>query len=295
MKWLLQGALVAMLGVCMLGAAPAQETIHPGDQLNVQVFGQPTLSQNVTVLPDGSIEYPLLGRLPIAGMTVSAATALVSQKLSRYVKHPFVTVAIVQLGQPQVLVLGDVKTPGKYQLRADARLTDAIAAAGGVADVDGPLPDARVSDPGGDISQIPLQKLLHDGDVSLDKPLGDGDVVYIPGPTQIDVIVTGAVDHPGQIQVNEGDRLSAAIARAGNSANSNADLNHIRVIHTGPDGKPHEVTVNLYKALEDNDMSEDVVLQKGDTIYVPAARQSGKGFLQTTTTGILYVLSRLIP
>jgi polysaccharide biosynthesis/export protein len=295
MKWLLHAALLAAIGAFSLGAAPAEEVIHPGDQINVQVFGQPTLSQNVTVLPDGSIEYPLLGRVPIGGMSVSSATAFVTQKLSRYVKHPIVTLSVVQLGQPSVLVLGDVKTPGKYQLRPDARLTDAIAAAGGVDNVDGPLPDARVSNPGGDISQVSLQKLLHDGDVSLDQTLGDGYVVYVPGPTQINVIVTGAVDHPGEIQVNEGDRLSAAIAKAGNSAQSNADLNHIRVIHTGPDGKPHETTVNLYQALEQNDMTADVELQKGDTIYVPAQRQNGHGFLQTTATGILYVLSRLIP
>jgi polysaccharide biosynthesis/export protein len=295
MKSLLHAALFAALGILALGATPAQEVIHPGDQINVQVFGQPTLSQNVTVLPDGSIEYPLLGRIPIGGMSVSAATDLVSQRMAKYVRHPIVTLSVTQLGQPSVLVLGDVKTPGKYQLRPDARLTDAIAAAGGVDNVDGPLPDARVSNPTGDISQVSLQKLLHDGDVSLDRTVGDGDVVYVPGPTQINVIVTGAVDHPGEIQVNEGDRLSAAIAKAGNSAQSNADLNHIRVIHTGPDGKPQETTVNLYQALEKDDMTADIELQKGDTIYVPAQRQNGHGLFQTTATGILYVLSRLIP
>jgi polysaccharide export outer membrane protein len=296
MKWLLQCALMAALGLGALAAAPVPEqVIHPGDQMNVQVFGQPTLSQNVTVLPDGSVNYPLLGRLPLGGMTVNAATALVSQRLSRYVRHPIVTLAITQLGQPQVLVLGDVKTPGKYQLRSDARLTDAIAAAGGVDQVDGPLADARISDPQGDVSQVSLQKMLHDGDVSLDRPLADGDVVYVPGPTQIDVIVTGAVDHPGQIQVNEGDRLAMAIAKAGNSNGSNADLNHIHVIRKLPDGSTKEMTINLYQALENNDMTADIALQKGDTIYVPAQKAKAGGFLSGASSGILYLLGRLIP
>ena len=117
MKWLFQTTLPAVLALGLLAAAPAQEVIHPGDQISVQVFGQPTLSQNVTVLPDGSVQYPLVGRLPIGGMTVDSATSLVTQRMERYVKHPIVTLSITQLGQPSVLVLGDVKTPGKYQLR----------------------------------------------------------------------------------------------------------------------------------------------------------------------------------
>lgn len=272
--------------------ASPQELIHPGDQLSVNVYGQSTLSQNVTVLPDGSIVYPLIGRMQVAGLSVDAATHTISDRLSRYVRHPYVTVSISQLGQPDVLVLGDVKTPGKYQLRSDARLTDAIAAAGGIADQNGDLPVARVSDAQGDVQTVSLQKLLHDGDTSLDRPLTEGSVVYVPGPTLMDVTVTGAVDHPGEVQVAEGDKLSMAIAKAGNSANANADLNHVRVMRTGPDGKQSEYTVNLYDALEKGDMSKDLVLQKGDTIYVPQSRQHTNIF---ANGGLFYILSRLIP
>lgn len=278
--------LLATLGA----SAPPQEVIHPGDQLNVQVFGQQSLSQNVTVLPDGSITYPLIGRVQLAGESVTAAQDTLASRLAKYVRHPYVTLSIATLGQPSVLVLGNVKTPGKYQLRSDARVTDAIAAAGGIADVNGPMPVARVSDPQGDVSNVSLQKLLHDGDVSLDRPLAEGDVVYVPGPTLIDVVVTGAVDHPGDIQVAQGDKLSMAIAKAGNSAQSNADLNHIRVMRT-VDGKSQEQTINLYQALEHGDGSADIALQKGDTIYVPAARAKNNLF---QNGGLLYLLGRLL-
>jgi polysaccharide export outer membrane protein len=286
-------ALVASLAVATLGAtAPKQEIIHPGDQLNIQVFGQQTLSQNVTVLPDGSVTYPLIGRIQLGGQSVDMASSLISAKLAKYVRHPYVTVAITQLGQPSVLVLGNVKTPGKYQLRSDARVTDAIAAAGGIANLNGEMPDARISDAQGAVTTVSLQKLLHDGNTTLDQSLGEGSVVYVPGPTLIDVVVTGAVDHPGDIQVAEGDKLSMAIAKAGNSANANADLNNIRVMRTGPDGKPQETTVNLYQALEKGDGSADLALQKGDTIYVPQAKKKSGLF---DSGGLLYLLSRLIP
>ncbi len=274
-----------------LGATSPEQIIHPGDQLNVQVYGQTTLSQTITVLPDGSITYPLVGRLQLGGLSVDSATSAIAGRLQKYIRHPYVTVAISQLGQPSVLVLGDVKTPGKYQLRSNARLTDAIAAAGGFADVNGDLPNARVSDPQGDVSAVSLQKLLHDGDVSLDKPLSEGDVVYVPGPVLINVVVTGAVDHPGQVQVAQGDTLSMAIAKAGNSAISNADLNNIRVMRVGADGTQHEYTVNLYQALEHGDGSADLALEKGDTIYVPAAKAKNSIF---GNAGLLYILGRLL-
>lgn len=274
-----------------IAAAPSQTTIHPGDQLNIQVYGQPTLSQTVTVLPDGSIQYPLLGRVLLGGESVDAAQNTFRAKLEKYVKHPYVTIAIAQLGQPSVLVLGDVKTPGKYQLRSDARITDAIAAAGGIADINGDYPPARISDAQGNVSTVSLDKLLRNGDTSLDKPLSEGTVIYVQGPDTFNVVVTGAVDHPGNIQIAEGDKLSMAIAKAGNSAQSNADLNHIRVTRTGPDGHQSSQTVNLYQALEKGDVSSDLALKKGDVVYVPQAGRKA----DWAPTGLIYILSRLIP
>jgi protein involved in polysaccharide export with SLBB domain len=287
------GASPAPLGRSFQAVPMANRTlIHPGDQLNVQVFGDTTLTENVMVLSDGTVNYPLVGRVMLAGKTPQAAAAVLSQHLMAYVKHPAVTVSILQLGQPTVLVLGNVKTPGKYQLRDDARISDAIAAAGGLGPVNGLYPDARISDENGQVQQVSLQKLLREGDATLDEPLGEGSVVYVPGPVQFTVDVAGAVDHPGDVEINQGDHLSVAIARAGDSANAQADLNHIRVIRVGPDGKQTTQEINLYKALNDGDQSADLALQKGDVIYVP---QASKHNLMDSTNPFLYILSRLIP
>jgi polysaccharide biosynthesis/export protein len=272
--------------------AASETVIHPGDQLSVQVYGDQTLTQNVTVLNDGTIAYPLIGQVPVAGKTPAEAAEVLKTRLLKYVRHPVVNVAITQLAQPTVLVLGAVKTPGKYPLRSDARVSDAIAAAGGLGDINGDYPNARISDPSGHITQVSLQKLLRNGDTTEDERLGEGDVVYVPGPVQFYVNVTGAVDHPGPVQVNQGDNLAIAIAKAGNSAGSQADLNHIRLIRTGSDGKQETQEINLYQALENKDQSANVALQKGDTIYVPQSRTSKAS---NYVTGILYILSRFIP
>jgi polysaccharide biosynthesis/export protein len=285
-------AVAAGCATLAASALPAQ-VIHPGDQLNIQVYGQQSLTQTVTVMQDGTIEYPLIGRVLLGGQTVDAATSQLRNKLGEYVRNPMVSISITQLAQPDVLVLGDVKNPGKYQLRSDARVTDAIAAAGGLAEVNGELPMARVSDEQGNITQVSLQQLLHDGDVSLDRSLAEGDVVYVPGPTLINVTVTGAVDHPGVIQIPEGDKVSMAIAQAGNSTNAQSDLNNIRILRQLPDGKTQTLTINLYQALEHGDSAADVALQKNDEIYVPQMKSKSNGQV-LTGTGLLYVLSRLL-
>lgn len=268
--------------------------IHPGDQLNVLVFGDTSLTQNVTVMPDGTIEYPLVGRVRLAGQTPIGAASVLSNKLKAYVRHPVITISIVALGQPNVLVLGDVKTPGKYPLRSGAKLTDAIAAAGGIADSNGAFPEARVADASGKVTQVSLQSLLQRGDTSLDMPLAEGSVVYVPGPIKFTVDVAGAVDHPGDVQVNEGDRLSVAIAKAGDSQNAQADLNHIRLIRTGTNGTQTTSEINLYEALKGENQGADVALEKGDVIFVPQAKKHTDIF-GGIGDGLLFLLTHVIP
>ena len=157
----------------------------------------------VTVLPNGDIDYPLVGRIHVGGETPDQAARTITQALKRYLRRPIVSVAVVQQGPLNVLVLGNVKTPGKYALPPTSnRLTDAIAAAGGLAPFNGSLPNARVSHNDGPVTQVSLQRLFHDGDISADTHINDGSIVYIPAPLTFNVEVLGAVDHPGEIQLN---------------------------------------------------------------------------------------------
>jgi polysaccharide export outer membrane protein len=285
-------ACVFALALARVAAAdplPASAVLHPGDQLHVDVVGEPQLSQNVVVAQDGTIGLPMAGEVHVAGATPADASDAIASALARYIRHPQVTLAMTTHGSVHVMVLGDVVNSGEYALDPGAHLSDAIAAAGGMdPTIAGPYPVARVAEPGGTTYHVSLEALLRGGDPARDVPLTEGAAVYVPGQTTYDVTVLGAVDHPGTVTINDGDRLSIAIAKAGDDAASSADLTHVMVTRTEADGTTASHPIDLYKALENGDTRYDPLLRKGDVVYVPMAHKSG-----TNATNALFLLSHL--
>jgi polysaccharide export outer membrane protein len=259
-------------GAAARADAPSTYRLHGGDQLNVNVYGEQSLSGPAVVLPDGTIGLPLVGRVRVGGQTPEQAAQTISYALQKYVRHPVVTVSVTLEGPINVLVLGNVKTPGKYALQPSANmLTDAIAAAGGLGPVDGPYPDARIAAANGSsLTAVPLQQLLHDGDTTKNVFLQDGQIVYVPSPVTFNVYVAGAVDHPGEIPLNEGDGLAIAIVKAGNSPAVQSDLNNVTVTRTTPDGQKKQYNINLYTVYQNGGAGKDLVMQKGDIVFVPS-------------------------
>jgi polysaccharide export outer membrane protein len=276
--------------------ATAEYVIHANDQLNVQVFGDSSLSQSVTVLPSGDISYPLIGRVHVAGESPEAASKTIADALKKYVRNPVVTVILQQQGEINVLVLGGVQHTGKYQLTSSAHLTDAVAAAGGLVGTAQAYPTAKVTDYSGHLEEVSLQKLYGLGDTSQDIPVTDGSIVYIPSPATIDVEVSGAVDHPGEVEISQGDRLSMAIAKAGNSDAADSDLNNIVVTRTTATGQVQKYNVNLYNALQNGETSADMTMQKGDVVYVPKSKHGLNGSGQSNPLYLLLIgLRNLFP
>ena len=266
--------------------------IRQGDQVTLTVFGETTLTPAtpLRVLQGGTIAVPLAGNVAIGGLTTSQASVAVAQKLRKYLRDPKVTIAVVSIVPVEALVLGNVKLPGKYTLPPPARLTDVIAAAGGLGPTDGNFPDARLSYPDGTSGAASLQKLLHDGDSRSNVEVVSGETVYVPSPTLLQVEVIGAVDKPGDVLVREGDDVAMAIARAGTATQERADLNNVTVTRNNGSGQKTVSTVNLYDVLKKGDTTHDIIMQKGDVVYVPAGRKADSSF----ANGLLYTLSNLL-
>ncbi|HYP33056.1 MAG TPA: polysaccharide biosynthesis/export family protein, partial [Burkholderiaceae bacterium] len=116
-------------------ADPDQSRIGAGDTIRINVYQSPDLSMETRVNETGAISYPLLGRVQLAGLTVTAAEQHIASELKRrdFVKDPQVMIVVTQVRANQVNVLGQVGRPGRYPLDLTGmRMTEVLALAGGV-------------------------------------------------------------------------------------------------------------------------------------------------------------------
>lgn len=104
----------------VFGLAQAQNarpyTLRHGDTVTVSVWRDEALRMEVRVLPDGSITFPLAGRVEVVGLSSTEAEVRVAEKLKKYIPEPVVSVAITGIDGSRVYVLGKVTTPGPYVL-----------------------------------------------------------------------------------------------------------------------------------------------------------------------------------
>ena len=85
----------------------------------------------VSVRPDGRISLPLIGDVQAAGRTASALREVIRKRLGEFQKVPEVSVIIQQVNSYNIFILGEVARPGKYQLKSNVTLLQAISLAGG--------------------------------------------------------------------------------------------------------------------------------------------------------------------
>ena len=110
--------------------AGSHHRISADDLLEIRVFQEDDLSTRARVSQDGSILMPLIGKIPVKGKTVSTAASTITAKLrDGYLVNPQVTVNVISLAKRYFTVLGQVASPGQFELTSD-RPTDLLAAVG---------------------------------------------------------------------------------------------------------------------------------------------------------------------
>jgi len=109
--------------------------LAPNDTVSVTVFQEPDMATAQQIARDGSISFPLIGRVVIGGMTLGAAEQAISKRLAeKYLVNPQVSIAVTQYAPQSYTILGQVGAPGAYPIpyEEDAfTLPMAIARAGG--------------------------------------------------------------------------------------------------------------------------------------------------------------------
>ncbi len=110
--------------------ARGEPIIQPRDTVLVEVAGQPSLSGEFTLRDDGHYVQPMLGSLALAGKTRAEAAALLRDRLQQVVVDPRVAVWLVRSAPVRINVVGEVRTPGSYELGRDRSVAGALALAG---------------------------------------------------------------------------------------------------------------------------------------------------------------------
>mgnify|MGYP000106119376 CR=1 FL=1 len=105
--------------------------IGPGDVLDISVWKDEALTKMIPVLPDGTISFPLVGKLEAGGRTLEDFKADLENRITRYVPDPVLSVSVQQVNSMMVYVIGRVNSPGRVMLNRNVTALQALAMAGG--------------------------------------------------------------------------------------------------------------------------------------------------------------------
>jgi len=254
------------------GSAPRSDyIIGKEDLIELGVFEQPDLTRTVRVSGDGTISLPLLGVVPIEGLSTTQAEAKLRDLLSdRYLNDPQVWVFVKEAKSKKVSVVGAVEKPGTIEMLGNRSLLEAISEAGGLNHQAGSELHVLRSDSSGATTRIDidLDDLMIHGNPELNIPILPGDVINVPIDRLLHVYVDGAVRKPGEVEYKASRPLTLlqAIAAAG-GLSERASQKGIVVIRAHPGGAQEMIKVDL-KAVRKG-KQENFVLENGDSIYVP--------------------------
>ena len=249
-------APVAPATAASAAADPDMYRIGAGDTIHITVYQSPDLSVDARVTEAGAISYPLLGRVQLGGLTVTAAEQHLAQALKKgdFVKDPQVMIVVTTVRANQVNVLGQVGKPGRYPLDlAGMRITEVLAEAGGV--INGVGSDtivlSGVRDGRPFRHEVELPKIFMAGGSVDDIVVAPGDTVFVDRAPQI--YMYGEIQHPGVVRLERGMTVMQAVA-AGGGATPRGTLKGLRVTRRGADGKMQTIEPAMDDTLKDGDV-----------------------------------------
>ncbi len=264
------GWWLCALGLLATGVPSFAQTeyrVGPQDILTVVLSNDKALSGPYRVDADGTFNFPLVGKVKAAGMTIPAIEVELRSRLTEgFFKDPQVAITVEEYRSQRIFVIGQVGKPGGYPLTGETTLLEALAQAGPVSEDAGdeivivrPRQGHRAAGPvlpdNSDVEHVERVDLqqLQSGALFQGNTLRSGDTLFVPRAGT--VYVFGQVRTPGSYPARKGTTVLQALSLAGGLTDRGA-ANRVRIMRT-VNGKKQEIKVAL----------TDLVIP-GDTIIV---------------------------
>jgi len=254
---LIFGVLLLTVGV----AAQTDYAIGVQDVITITVYDQADLTGKFTVDADGSLTFPLLGRIKAAGLTLRNLEDDLKKRLADgYIRNPQVSAAVETFRSQRIFVMGEVRSPGAYQLSGEMSVIEAIARAGSTtpqaADeamivrpkegkTGGPV---LPTDSDSTIIRLNLRE-IQEGALSKNIQLRDGDTLVVQKARS--VYVFGQVKSPGAYAFDKDTTVLQALSLAG-GVTDRGSTGRIKIVRA-VDGKKREIKVKLTDIVEPGD------------------------------------------
>ena len=188
MKWHISGLLILLTTAHVFGQA-ALETrdgryrLQSEDKIEVLYRYTPEYNATAVVQPDGFISLPLIGEVKAASLTLEQITVEVRARAIERLADPEVTVVLKDYLKPYFAVSGEVSHPGRFDMRGNVGLIEAVAMAGGVKDSAKRTQVLLVRKTGGGMSEmrvLDLRKMMSRSNIREDVEVRPGDMIIVP-------------------------------------------------------------------------------------------------------------------
>jgi polysaccharide export outer membrane protein len=262
-------ALLVLAPVLVGAAGAAGYRIGPKDLLEIKVFEVPELNIERRVSEEGTINLPLIGDVPVQGLTdVELADRLKAILESKYVQRASVAVQVREFRSKPISVVGAVRQPGNLAFSGRWTLLEVLSAAGGLSEAHADkIYVLRRSDNGlSDQIAIDVDDLTVRADPDANIPIVANDLINVPGKVDVTVFCLGEVAHPGAVVFQSTERITmlTAIARAGGLTDRASKK--IQVQRRDRSGRDVQLEVDYKRIVAGKD--RDFPLQSGDVVIV---------------------------
>lgn len=251
--------LMLLAAMALSGALMAQELpLGAGDVVKTSVYGNPDMSSETRISENGKLTLPLLGQVPVGGLSVGEAEKKVSALLESggFLRQAQVSMLVTVQQSQQVSVLGQVNRPGRYPLDVRRSVLDMLATAGGISADGGDVVTVIRKQPDGKVSKevIDVIDVVRSGNLQRDGGLNGGDVIYVERSPRF--YIYGEVQRPGPARLERGMTVIQALS-AGGGLTQRGTERGIRIKRRDAAG-----------VLQTIDAKHDDLVQPDDVVYV---------------------------